>query len=128
MKILGFLIGVGMIFGIVSFFGWMFVSMWKGNFGGLPWLGGFSGSYTIKGKITFVDKDEVTAIPTNPDTYDPMKQPLRVAPHPKPRKPKKPKPEWWRFLTEESIGSLLEKRSQRKAAKARKSDPWQRMR
>lgn len=59
------------------------------------------------------------------DNYDPMKIGARVAPRPKPKKAKKPKPEWWRFLTEESIGSLLEKRRQKKAeAEACKNDPW----
>lgn len=59
------------------------------------------------------------------DKYDPMKVGLRVAPHPKPKKAKTPKPEWWRFLTEESIGSLLEKRRLKKAeAEALKNDPW----
>lgn len=59
------------------------------------------------------------------DDYDPMKAGIRVAPHPKPKKAKKPKPEWWRFLTEESIGSLLEKRRLKKAeAEAHKNDPW----
>lgn len=40
-------------------------------------------------------------------------------------KGKKAKPEWWRFLTEESIGSLLEKRRRKKAeGEACKNDPW----
>lgn len=59
------------------------------------------------------------------DDYDPMKIGVRVAPRPKPKKPKRAKPEWWRFLTEESIGSLLEKRRKKKAeAESRKNDPW----
>lgn len=130
MKILGFIIGAGMLLGIIGFFLWMLSIIYSRNpFGGLylpwmPWLGG-GGNYTIKGKIT-INGEEKVPQETSAD-YDPMKQPLRVAPHSKPRMPKKKKqkPEWWRFLTEESIGSLLEKRRQRKAeAEARKSDPW----
>lgn len=59
------------------------------------------------------------------DDYDPMKIGVHVAPRPKPKKPKRAKPEWWRFITEESIGSLLEKRRQKKAeSEARMNDPW----
>lgn len=59
------------------------------------------------------------------DGYDLMKTGICVAPRPKPKKAKKPKPEWWRFLTEESIGSLLERRKLKKVeAEARKNDPW----
>jgi hypothetical protein len=58
------------------------------------------------------------------DDYDSIRMRGCGTPHPKPRKVKKPKPEWWRFLTEESIGSLLEKRKRRKEAKARANDPW----
>lgn len=124
MKILGFINGVLFLLGIIGFAVWTFGNLWRGNFGSLPWLGFGGGSYTIKGKITFNDDANIRH-QENVD-YDPMKQPLRVAPHSKPKKPKKPKPEWWRFLTEESIGSLLEKRRRKKAeAEGRKNNPWQ---
>lgn len=130
MKILGFIIGAGMLLGIIGFIIMMIQFAWaaaNGRVSGflpwMPWLGG--GSYRIKGKITFngddVQHQEV-------ENYDPMKQPLRATRHSKPKKSKrkKQKREWWRFLTEESIGSLLEKRRKKKAeAEARKSDPWQ---
>lgn len=119
-----------MLLGIIGFFLWMLSIIFSRNpFGGLylpwmPWLGGGS-NYTIKGKITINGKGEV---PQESSTnYDPMNQPLRVAPHSKQEMPKskKTKPEWWRFLTEESIGSLLEKRLKNKAeTESRKSDPW----
>lgn len=134
MKILGFIIGAGMLLGIIGFFLWMLSIIFSRNpFGGLylpwmPWLGG-GGNYTIKCKITINGKGEVPQ-ETSTD-YNPMNQPLRIAPHHKPKltKKKKQKPEWWRFLTEESIGSLLEKRRKRKAeAEARKTDPLKNMR
>ena len=59
------------------------------------------------------------------DKYHPIPTEHSVSPRIKPQKPKRRKPEWWRFLTEESIGSLLKKRRQRKKeAKARANDPW----
>lgn len=59
------------------------------------------------------------------DKYHPIPTEHSVSPCIKPQKPKRRKPEWWRFLTEESIGSLLKKRRQRKKeAKARANDPW----
>lgn len=119
MKILGFIIVAGTILGLIGFivmliqFAWA-VANGKASFfcPWMPWLGG--GCYTIKGKINIYGKDEVPQEASA--DYDPMNQPLRVAPHSKPKMPKKkkPKPEWWRFLTEESIGSLLKKRRQRK--------------
>lgn len=121
---MGFILGVLFILGIIGFAVWMFGNLWKGNFGSLPWLGFGGGSYTIKGKITFTNDADVQH--QESVDYDPMKQPVRVASHSKPKRPKKQKPEWWRFLTEESIGSLLEKRRKKKAeADARKNDPWQ---
>lgn len=121
---MGFILGVLFILGIIGFAVWMFGNLWKGNFGSLPWLGFGGGSYTIKGKITFTNDADVQH--QESVDYDPMKQPVRVASHSKPKRPKKQKPEWWRFLTEESIGSLLEKRRKKKAeAEACKNDPWQ---
>lgn len=122
-KIAGFIIGVLFLFGIIGFAVWAFGNIWRGNFGSLPWLGFGGGSYTIKGKITFTDDADVQH--QESVDYDPMKQPVRVASHSKPKSPKKQKPEWWSFLTEESIGSLLEKRRKKKAeAEARKNDQW----
>lgn len=121
---MGFILGVLFILGIIGFSVWMFGNLWRGNFGSLPWLGFGGGSYTIKGKIT-INHDAEMCHQDSID-YDLMNQPLRVAPIQKPKKAKKQKPEWWRFLTEESIGSLLEKRRKKKAEDdARKNDPWQ---
>lgn len=129
MKILGFIIGAGIILGLIGFIIMLIQFAWAAANGKasvylpwLPWLG--SGSYTIKGKITINNDEDVQH--QDSIKFDPMKQPMRIAPRPKPKKPKKQKPEWWHFLTEESIGSLIEKRRKKKAeADVRKNDPWQ---
>lgn len=128
MKILGFIIGAGMLLGLIGFIIMMIQFAWAAANGGvsgfllwMPLLG--VGSDRIKGKITFNGADVQNQEAEN---CDPMKQPLRVAHHSMPKKPMKKKPEWWRFLTEESFGSLLEKRHRKKAEdEARKCDPWQ---
>lgn len=111
-----------LLLGLIVFIVRLIVAAFRGEFycdlPWLPWLGG--GNYTIKGQITIKEQNENALSHADAtDNYDPMKIGLRVAPHTKPQKQKRhrPKPEWWRFLTEESIGSLLEKRRQKNRQK-----------
>ena len=92
MKILGFIIGAGILLGIIGFCLWMLSIIFSRNpFGGLylpwmPWLGGGC-HYTIKGKITINGKDEA---PQGASTnYDTMSQPLCIVPHNSADKPMK---------------------------------------
>lgn len=116
------MIGALFLFGIIGFAIWALGNVWRGNFGGLPWLGFGGGSYTIKSKITFDNSADAQLLENI--NHDPIKQRLQTATHSKPMKPKRQKPDWWRFLTEESIGSLLEKHRRKKASSdARKNTP-----
>ncbi|MCM1065945.1 MAG: hypothetical protein NC418_00035 [Muribaculaceae bacterium] len=64
---------------------------------------------------------------TNEDRSTFYLQQVRIVPvrsaKPKPRRVRKPK--WWRFLTEETLGTIMERRRRKEAeAKARENDPW----
>ncbi|MCM1071815.1 MAG: hypothetical protein NC210_04990 [[Clostridium] fimetarium] len=79
---------------------------------------------SIRRQKSMNERNEVVEQPSHMlnDDYGSMEVGKRIAVR---HKLKKTKPEWWRFLTEESIGSLLTRRSQKKAeAEARKNDPW----
>lgn len=135
-KILGFLIGGGLFLGLIIFIIWMFVAMFRGDFYHcwLPWMPWSGGSYKITGTISFENQPgsktpdhEQTRLPQPAETKDIFLK-IRQVPHPAPKKvkQKRVKPEWWCFLTEESIGSLLEKRQQRKASRKHEQDnSWQ---
>ena len=83
------------------------------------------GSYKITGKITFGDSEKKNCNQIQ-ETSDPWLK-VKVEPHRAPKKVRQSnrKPEWWRFLTEESIATLLEKHRRRKAmVKNEQNEPW----
>lgn len=129
LKILGFIIGSGLFLGLIGFIVWMFVAIFRGDIYHCwlpwnPWMCG--GSYKITGKITFGDSEKAKNCNQIPENNDPWLK-VKVVPHRAPKKVRQSnrKPEWWRFLTEESIATLLEKRRRRKAMAMHEQDePW----
>ena len=129
LKILGFIIGSGLFLGLIGFIVWILVAIFRGDIYHcwLPWNPWMcAGSYKITGKITFGDSEKAkncNQIPENSDS----RLKVKVVPHRAPKKVRQSnrKPEWWRFLTEESIATLLEKRRRRKAMDMNEQDePW----
>lgn len=129
LKILGFIIGSGLFLGLIGFIVWMLVAIFRGDIYHCwlpwnPWMCG--GSYKITGKITFGDSEKENNCNQIPENND-LRLKVKVVPHRAPKKVRQSnrKPEWWRFLTEESIATLLEKRRRRKAMAMNEQDePW----
>lgn len=104
----------GILLGLIYFIGWMIWYAYMLATGRICYINFWT--------FVILPKKKKKRKPYNPQTdyiytggYSPRKN----------GKPRKVKPEWWRFLTEESIGSLLEKRKQKKKdADARANDPW----
>ncbi len=126
LKILGFIISSGLFLGLIGFIVWVLVAIFRGDIyhcwlPWLPWMGG--GSYKITGKISFGDSEKKNCNQIQ-ETSDPK---VKVEPYRAPKKVRQSnsKPEWWRFLTEESIATLLEKHRRRKAmVKNERDEPW----
>lgn len=129
LKILGFIIGSGLFLGLIGFIVWVLVAIFRGDIyhcwlPWMPWMGG--GSYKITGKITFGDSEKKKNCNQIQEISDQWLK-VKVVPHRAPKKVRQSnrKPEWWRFLTEESIATLLEKHRRRKAmVKNERDEPW----